>query len=332
MTIYRSSITSVSWIPSEAIPMSLIKIPIMLGIAHYDPPPPDELTDLEHLHATGRFRFANRLSAWIEVSDGEIVDAGYDGEGLICRTVADLGVGSFAFPPVKYPDLQRDPEFGDGWVRFVQTTGGRTGAPMPRKINRPPFVRVTAPTVWTTLALTIHRDGRSEYEVVGASPFPRHWFYDDSGRLVKKSGIADYRSWAECIEDRLTPWAEREQELLVTDVETQLERSLSASIMQADTKPRVRRLPAGSVLTRQGEEGSELYLILDGMVAVEVNGETVAEVGPGAVLGEMAGLEGGRRTATISAVTDARVAVADAHQIDLDALRQLARARQENDG
>lgn len=29
-----ASVTSVSWIPSEAIPMTLVKIPIILGIAH----------------------------------------------------------------------------------------------------------------------------------------------------------------------------------------------------------------------------------------------------------------------------------------------------------
>ena len=37
-------------------------------------------------------------------------------------------------------------------------------------------------------------------------------------------------------------------------------------------------------LTEQGDEGNELYL-LDGVLAVEVDGETVAEIGPGAILG-----------------------------------------------
>jgi hypothetical protein len=35
------------------------------------------------------------------------------------------------FQAVQLPDLQREPERGDGWVRFVQTTGGRTGLPAP---------------------------------------------------------------------------------------------------------------------------------------------------------------------------------------------------------
>jgi CRP-like cAMP-binding protein len=50
---------------------------------------------------------------------------------------------------------------------------------------------------------------------------------------------------------------------------------------------------------RTGEEGRELFLILDGTVDVEVDGDVVAEIGPGAVVGERAPLEGGKRTATV---------------------------------
>ena len=76
-----------------------------------------------------------------------------------------LRVGGLArtIPGIAFPDLRRPPEHGDGWVRFVQTTGGRTGSPMPRKVNRPPYVQITSPTVWTTLALTLYADGRVEF-------------------------------------------------------------------------------------------------------------------------------------------------------------------------
>lgn len=321
---HHSTFTSVSWIPSEAIPMTLMKIPIILGIGHYDQPPPDQLTDLDGMHAAGAFRFANRLSAWIEVEDGSIVDAGYEGGGLISSTVADLGVRSVAIPAVEYPELQREPERSSDRVRFVQTTGGRTGSPMPRKISRPPFVMVTSPTVWTTLALTIHADGTVEQEVVGASPFPRHWFYDDDGALVKKSGIADYHDWAEHMTDENSPWGDREHELLVSDAESELERAMSATIMRGGHRPLVRKLGTGEALLRQGEAGDDLFLILDGMVSVDVDGEPVAEAGPGAILGERAILEGGLRTSTVTAISPIRVAVASAGQIDHDALESLA--------
>ena len=46
-----------------------------------------------------------------------------------------------------------------------------------------------------------------------------------------------------------------------------------------------------------------MYVLLDGVLSVEVDGAAVAQVGPGAVLGERALLEGGRRTATLRAMT-----------------------------
>lgn len=56
------------------------------------------------------------------------------------------------------------------------------------------------------------------------------------------------------------------------------------------------------------------------MLDVVVGGEPIAEVGPGAILGERALLEGGRRTATLQARTKCRVAVASGDTVDRDAL------------
>ena len=60
------------------------------------------------------------------------------------------------------------------------------------------------------------------------------------------------------------------------------------------------------------------------MLAVEVDGKSLAEVGPGAILGERAVLEGGTRTATLRALTPVRVAVATAEQISPEALAEVA--------
>lgn len=318
-----SQVTSVSWIPSEAIPGAM-KIPMLLGIGHYDPPPPERLEDLAGLHKEGKFRFANRLAAWIETDDGRIVDAGYEGGGLISSTVAKLGPTSVAIPPVGFPDIQREPELGDGWVRFVQTTGGRTGAPMPRKVNRPPYMQVTSPTAWTTLALIIEADGTTRHEVAGASPFPRHWIYDDEGALVQKSGLADYKDWATENWGERSPWGEHDQEAVIAEVETALERQLSTVIMRSGARPKIRKLKKGVTLTEQGEPGEALYLVLDGMLTVEVDGEAIAEAGPGAILGERSILEGGRRTSTLRTATPVKVAEATADQIDRQALIDLS--------
>ena len=101
-----------------------------------------------------------------------------------------------SFAAVPFSTIQTDPEVGPDAVRFTQTAGGRTGVPAPRPVPRPPFFQFRAPTAWTTLSLTIHTDGSVEHEVVGASPFPRHWIYDDSGKLAAKTGLIDYKSWA----------------------------------------------------------------------------------------------------------------------------------------
>jgi CRP-like cAMP-binding protein len=78
------------------------------------------------------------------------------------------------------------------------------------------------------------------------------------------------------------------------------------------------------VLTKQGDPGDELFLVLDGVLAVEVDGRALAELGPGAIIGERALLEGGTRTSTVRALTPVKSAVAGAAQIDVGALRQLA--------
>ena len=72
----ESSVTSLSWIPSEAIASMTAKLPFELGLAHYDETPPDAIDDLEALRDADRFRFANRLEAWIEVEDGKITSCG----------------------------------------------------------------------------------------------------------------------------------------------------------------------------------------------------------------------------------------------------------------
>src|SRR5204863_510355 len=85
-----------------------------------------------------------------------------------------------------------------------------------------------------------------------------------------------------------------------------------------------RNLEQGHALMNEGEEGGELFLLLDGIVDIEVNGDPVAEIGPGALLGERALLEGGKRTATVWAKTPIRVAVVPADAIDEAALPELA--------
>jgi hypothetical protein len=170
----------------------------------------------------------------------------------------------------------------------------------------------------------LHADGHAEFEVLGASRFPRHWVYDADGKLSHKSGLTDFREWYRKSFGRHSPWGDQDSPALVTQVETALERVLSVQLMQAGAKPTIRRLPAGEALARQGQPGTDAYLILDGVIRVERDGERLAEYGPGALLGERAHLEGGSRTATLVTVTPCCVAAVDARQLERSALEELA--------
>jgi hypothetical protein len=328
----ESSVTSVSWIPSESV-SGVFKTGFAIGASRFDDPPPEVLRDLDGLFAAERFRFANRLAAWIEVNDGRITGAGYTGRGYISTTRFGWGPQrEVAFQPAAFPELRAEPEITATAARFSQTTGGRTGAPMPRPVSGKPYFQWLAPTVWTTLTMTLGTDGSARAGMTGASPFPRHWVYDGKGELVAKSGLADFREWLLTAYGEHSPWGHEETHPLVTVAETALERQLSAAIMRGGAKPAVRRLAKDAVLTEQGEYGDDIYLLLDGVLSIWVNGTQVGELGPGAVVGERAALGDGRRTATLRAATGCVIAAAASNQIDRASLARLAEGHHREDG
>jgi hypothetical protein len=322
----ESSVTSITWIPSDAIE-GMTKMPFEMGVAHYDDPPPDKLDDLDALRERDAFREANQLRAYVEVDDGKVVGAGHLGRGLIGVTRLKLGPKELSFPAVKYPVLQSEPEIGPDWVRFTQTAGGRMGLPAPRRVRGKPFFQLASASAWTTLQLVIYTDGTAKAALVGASPFPRHWIYDHAGTLVEKSGSIDFDAWYREVYGSKTPWGESDWETLVTPAESELERQLSASVMKSGAKLERRNLVEGDTLVREGDEGRDLFLILDGVLSVQREGEPVAEVGPGAILGEKALLGDGKRTATLVASTNARIAVIPPDAIDVGKLGELSEDR-----
>lgn len=319
----ESRVTSLSWIPSEAVKGWLEK-GFKVHLAEYDDPPPGVIDDADVLLDAYHLRFANRLRAWAVFDGGRVVEHGVSGGAVMGRSAVKMGPIATSFASVGMPELRPDPEIGDGWIRFTQTCGGRTASPLPRRIPRPPYVRMQSPLVWTTLTLTLHADGRAEPGLAGASPFPRHWIYGGDDTLTLKAGITDQKEWMAQASQRHTPWGAEDSPVVVTAAETALERELSKLIMRGGAKPTVRELPAGAVLTTQGEPGDSLYLLLDGVLSVDVDGTVLTELGPGVVLGERAVLEGGRRTATLTAVTKIRVAEAAAETIDKPALQRLS--------
>ena len=65
-------------------------------------------------------------------------------------------------------------------------------------------------------------------------------------------------------------------------------------------------LPAGHVLCREGGLAREFFVIVDGTVEVTKNGKTVATLGGGDFVGEIALIMHSKRTATVTAVTPVR--------------------------
>jgi hypothetical protein len=322
MQVARSA-TSISWIPSDSIP-GLLKLPMEKGLMHYDPPPPLTVTDLEPMRRRGEFRFANILRAWIHIEGGRIHDYGYAGGVIMGLTPITAGPLKVMLPTKANTVIQHSPQITGDAVTFVQTAGGRPGFSFLKPSARWPFL-VTRPfTIWTTIELTIHADGSSRQRLVGSSPFPRHWLYDDGGRLAEKAALTRASLWASTVFGTHTPWGGQDQATVVAPPETELERALSEQIMQGGERPAVRAVRAGEFLFRQAEQGTSIAVILDGNFEVQVDGTVVGQVGPGTVVGERASLEGGQRTAGLRALTDARIAETAPGPLSVEQLSELA--------
>ncbi|MEL7544785.1 MAG: EAL domain-containing protein [Pseudomonadota bacterium] len=92
------------------------------------------------------------------------------------------------------------------------------------------------------------------------------------------------------------------------------------------------KLPAGEVLFCENEPAESAFLIESGLFEISVrrNGEkfVVAEIGPGEILGELAVLIGGRRSATVTALKKSVIQKVDADQfrnrvMDLDPVMRM---------
>jgi CRP/FNR family transcriptional regulator, cyclic AMP receptor protein len=98
-------------------------------------------------------------------------------------------------------------------------------------------------------------------------------------------------------------------ELRELDLFSEASRSQLAVIGRQLTRLKVE---AGRVLVREGAIGNEFMIMVDGMAEVTQGGRSIATIGRGDLVGEMALLQGhghGRRNATVTAVTDAEIYV-----------------------
>jgi CRP/FNR family cyclic AMP-dependent transcriptional regulator len=76
--------------------------------------------------------------------------------------------------------------------------------------------------------------------------------------------------------------------------------------------------PAGSTLVEEGAPGDSFLVIRRGTAAVAQGGRHIRDLGAGDFLGEIALIDGGARTATVSAIDDI-----DALVVDRDGFQRL---------
>ena len=306
------------------------KMATRMKLAHYDLPPPDVLGD----DLRGDRAAADRRPVPLRQPA-----AGVD-RGRRRRPITDCGYARrrgdrrdhhrpwrqdrSPFQAVSCPTAERA-RSRRRWVPFTQTAGGRTGAPMPRPCSTPPFVQYRAPLVWTTLSLTIHADGPSK-RAWSARRIPTALGLRRRGQARRQERprrlqgvVTELLRQAHPVGRRGLAGAGHRGRDGCSSASCQ-DRSCAAS-----KKPEIRRVKEGKHARGAGHAGNEMFLLLDGVLVVEVDGENLAELGPGAVFGERAVLEGGTRTATLVAVTACKVAAAAADDIDRD---KLARGRQ----
>jgi CRP/FNR family transcriptional regulator, cyclic AMP receptor protein len=96
------------------------------------------------------------------------------------------------------------------------------------------------------------------------------------------------------------------------------ERLAAVPLFEGLSKRQLRRIsalmtrldrPAGKVLTREGQQGYEFFIVLEGEVEVRQGDRVVARRGPGEYVGEIALLDKRPRTATVVATTPVSVEV-----------------------
>lgn len=72
-----------------------------------------------------------------------------------------------------------------------------------------------------------------------------------------------------------------------------------------------RAAAAGTEIIRQGEPGTEFFVMIAGTAEARADGDLIEEMGPGAFFGEISLLDAGERLATVTAMSDVDLLVLD---------------------
>ena len=96
----------------------------------------------------------------------------------------------------------------------------------------------------------------------------------------------------------------------------------SLQLLEIASRFSIFALQQGETLVEQGEKGDSMFVLLEGRLSVTIGengsaGQALAELEPGSIIGEVAMVAGGRRSATVRAETPSRVAALGAKGFNL---------------
>lgn len=97
----------------------------------------------------------------------------------------------------------------------------------------------------------------------------------------------------------------------LSEAEARLHQLLFLSLRPRDVRRLIgcgawRDVSPGEVFVRQGEKLDQLYVLAGGRVGVDVDGQRVAELAPGRLIGELSWVTGGAATADVVALDSVR--------------------------
>ena len=149
---------------------------------------------------------------------------------------------------------------------------------------------------------------------------------------MQKSGTIDFEQWYRESHGENTPWGSEDSEAFVTEAESALERELSKTIMRSGATSKPRQLALDETLTEQGDKPATASTSCSTGSSRRGRRRDRRRGRPRRGPRRRALIEGGRRTATLRAVTPAKVVVASADDIEPSALEELAGAHRREEG
>ncbi len=66
-------------------------------------------------------------------------------------------------------------------------------------------------------------------------------------------------------------------------------------------------VPAGAIIIREGDEGTQMYVVMKGELVISLRNKILATAGPGEIVGEMAMINADIRSASVTAKTNSQL-------------------------